>query len=109
MATHPETAIAPSEQHSLASLAEQARDYARQSKAANTRRAYRSDWQAFSEWCDRRGRESLPAAPETLCLYLTDQAGALKTSTLQRRITSISVAHQASGFESPTRAAAVRM
>src|SRR5918911_1227653 len=45
----------------------------------------------------------------TAALYLTSQAGALKTSTLQRRLSAISQAHQVAGHETPTRSAAVRL
>jgi hypothetical protein len=38
---------------------------------AETRRAYRADWQAFQAWCDAAGHAALPAAPATLCDFLT--------------------------------------
>jgi hypothetical protein len=43
----------------------------------------------------------LPAAPETVALYLTDRAATLKTSSLARRLTTINRAHQAAGQPSP--------
>jgi len=36
---------------SLAAYASQAKDYARQAKSKNTRRAYASDWDDFARWC----------------------------------------------------------
>jgi site-specific recombinase XerD len=93
----------------LEETAAEAREYLAHAKAANTIRAYRSDWADFSGWCAERGFTSLPATPETVALYLTESARAVKTSTLQRRLSSISQAHQAAGHESPTRAYAVRM
>lgn len=92
----------------LAGTAEKAREYVANSRAENTRRAYLSDWSHFSAWCEGQGVPSLPATPEVVALYLTDQAETLKPSTLQRRIATISQAHQAAGLETPTRAAAVR-
>ena len=95
----------------LADVAQRARDYAQEAKAANTRRAYRADWRDFTAWCEGHGRTALPAAPETVALYLTDLAGRRKTSTLQRRLSSISQAHQLAGHaahDSPTRHATVR-
>lgn len=89
-------------------LIEQARDYLRQAKASNTRRAYRADWADFSGWCRAEGREALPAAPESLVLYLTGRAQTHKTATLTRRLSAISQAHQAAGYESPGASAAVR-
>src|SRR4051812_34752177 len=47
--------------HALASALTVARGYAEDSKAANTRRAYRADWRTFEAWCDVRGLAALPA------------------------------------------------
>lgn len=102
---HPEPAPLPA---SLEATAAQAREYVEASKAVNTRRAYRSDWRAFSAWCERHGRESLPASAETVALYLASAAESLKPATLQRRLASISQAHQVAGHETPTRSAPVR-
>ena len=54
----------------LATVLEAARGYAEDSKAANTRRAYRADWRTFEAWCDARGRCALPAGSETVALCL---------------------------------------
>jgi integrase len=50
----------------------------------------------------------LPALPETIAIYLTTLAESHKVSTLTRRISAISQAHQAAGFDSPTQAPVVR-
>jgi hypothetical protein len=50
----------------------------------------------------------LPALPETVALYLTTLAESHKVSTLTRRISAISQAHQAAGFDPPTQAPVVR-
>lgn len=92
----------------LAQAAEQARDYAAAAKAPNTRRAYGSDWRAFTQWCEEHGRSSLPASVETLILYISVLAETRKVSTIQRRLSSISVAHQLAGHASPTHDAHVR-
>lgn len=89
-------------------LDDEAKNYMRASKAENTIRAYRSDWSIFSTWCDDRGVPSLPAAPETLAVYLASAARTLKPSTLTRRCSSISIAHEMAGYESPTRNIVVR-
>ena len=90
-------------------LHSEARDFARDAKAANTLRAYASDWRDFTDWCRWHKREPLPASPETVALYLTHLARAMKPSTIQRRISAISQAHAAAGYEdSPTRTAIVR-
>jgi site-specific recombinase XerD len=92
----------------LAALGEQARAYLDAARSANTHRAYRSDWAAFTGWCHARDLTPLPASPTTLALYLTDQARALKTSTLQRRLVAIAQTHRAAGQPSPTEDAGVR-
>jgi site-specific recombinase XerD len=92
-------------------LEEAAWSYVRASKAANTVRAYRADLADFTLWCKEHSRESLPAQPETICLYITALAGhSVKPSTIQRRLSSISQAHQLAGQDpSPTHDAFVRM
>jgi integrase len=77
-------------------------------KSRATLRAYRTDWAHFETWCAAHGADALPASPETVALYLTDLAAVARPSTLQRRVSSISQAHQAAGFDSPTRDALVR-
>lgn len=86
----------------------QARGYLRLAKAPNTLRAYQADWRDFAEWCRARGREALPATVETLVCYLTELAAGRKVSTLVRRLSAVSEAHRAAGWESPARGAAVR-
>lgn len=92
----------------LGAIASQAEDYLHQAKAPNTLKAYRSDWKDFEAWCQTHGQAALPASPETVALYLSDLANRCKTSTLHRRISAISQAHQAAKFEPPTRSALVK-
>jgi integrase len=87
---------------------ERARDYARQAKADNTRRAYRADWADFTAWCAAHEVPALPATPQTVALYLSAMASHRKVSTLQRRLSAISQAHQAAGHPTPTKDIAVR-
>jgi len=86
----------------------QAEGYFRAAQAANTRRAYAADWRHFTEWCRQTGQASLPATGETVVLYLSALAEFAKVSTLTRRVSAISQAHQAAGFPSPTEHLAVR-
>jgi site-specific recombinase XerD len=93
----------------LEEVAGRAKEYIGQAKAANTIKAYRSDWNHFAAWCQGQGLDPLPAAPQTVALYLTALAEAgRKASTLQRRLSSISQAHQMAGHDSPTRDIQVR-
>ena len=39
-------------------------------KAANTRKAYDSDWRSFRAWCADHQLTPLPAAPETIGVYI---------------------------------------
>jgi len=54
----------------LSALAEKARDYARNARSENTRRAYDADWRHFASWLRRQGLDPLPPDPQTVGLYL---------------------------------------
>ena len=45
-------------------------DGLRDAKAANTRRVYQTAWHLFCEWTLLTGRQSMPAEPQTVALYL---------------------------------------
>jgi hypothetical protein len=89
-------------------LHDAARDYIRSSKADNTRRAYRSDWQHFDAGCREHGFVSMPAEAATVALYASALAEDHKVATIGRRLAAISQAHQAAGYETPTTTAGVR-
>ena len=67
------------------------------SKAANTLRAYQSDFKDFSVFCVKNGFSAIPTEPKILSLYLTYLSATSKFSTLKRRIASISVIHKMKG------------
>jgi len=69
----------------------------RNSKSANTLRAYQADFKDFSVFCARNGLSSMPTEPKILSLYLTHLSASSKFSTLKRRIASISVIHKMKG------------
>ena len=86
------------------------KEYISGARAANTIKSYRSDWKHFTDWCEHYDLTSLPALDETVAKYLIFFAEeGLATSTLQRRISAISQAHQAAGFEPPTKSTCVKM
>jgi integrase len=87
---------------------EQARLFARQSKAENTLRGYKSDWRHFCAWCEAHQLSPLPASYESVAAYIADCAGRLKVGSIQRRLNAITEAHKATGLESPTSAGMVR-
>ncbi|MFO0840898.1 MAG: site-specific integrase [Gemmataceae bacterium] len=92
----------------LEEIGSEATRYLEQSKAENTRRAYRADWADFVTWCDKYRRSSMPAAPDTVAYYLADRSQTLKVSTLERRLATIAEAHRAASVESPTKSAQVK-
>ena len=68
------------------------------SKAINTVRAYKSDFNDFGIFCARNGFKSLPSNPKIVSLYLTHlSTKEAKMSTLKRRLVSIGVIHKLKG------------
>ena len=68
------------------------------SKANNTLRAYKSDFNDFGIFCAQNGFKSLPSEPKVVSLYLTHlSTKEVKMSTLKRRLVSIGVIHKAKG------------
>ena len=76
------------------------RAYMRASRAENTRRAYAADWRNFTTWASSAGLLPLPAAPETVGLYLAAEAARLRPGTLARHLMAITAAHGAAGISS---------
>ena len=69
------------------------------SKAINTVRAYKSDFNDFGIFCARNGFKSLPSNPKIVSLYLTHlSTKETKMSTLKRRLVSIGVIHKLKGY-----------
>ena len=68
------------------------------SKAKNTIRAYKSDFNDFVLFCTQNGFKSLPSEPKVVSLYLTHLSTKnVKMSTLKRRLVSIGVIHKLKG------------
>ena len=68
------------------------------SKANNTVRAYKSDFNDFSLFCTQNGFKSLPSEAKIVSLYLTHLSTKdVKMSTLKRRLVSIGVIHKLKG------------
>jgi len=92
------------------------RDLSTPDHAPATKRAYAHDWADFATFCGRHALEPLPAAPQTLALYLkaletrrsrspagvrTGSIG-LSLPTLRRRLAAIASRHATAGLETPT-------
>lgn len=87
-----------------AELIRQAQEFMNASKAENTLKAYKSDWNCFSNWCDKMRKDSLPASQQTVILYITHLASQKKkVSTLSRRISAINKAHKLARCPLPTK------
>ena len=87
--------LSASDREAAEAVAEGLRD----AKAANTRRVYGSAWHDFCVWALESGRQSLPADPRTVALYLGHLAAdgkAMATIALARA--AISHAHAAAGI-----------
>ena len=68
------------------------------SKAKNTVRAYKSDFNDFGLFCAQNSFKSLPSEPKIVSLYLTYLSTKdVKISTLKRRLVSIGVIHRLKG------------
>ena len=67
------------------------------SKSANTLRAYQSDYRDFSLFCSKNGFQVMPTQPKILALYLTHLSSFSKYSTLKRRLASIAILHKTKG------------
>jgi|TARA_B110000459_G_scaffold201381_1_gene251928 site-specific recombinase XerD len=78
------------------------------SRANNTVRAYKSDFNDFELFCLQNGFKSLPSEPKIVSLYLTylSTKGA-KMSTLKRRLVSIGVIHKIKGHYLDTKHPAI--
>ncbi len=77
--------------------------------ATATRRAYKSDFRIFQDFCKARELKPLPALADTVAAFLSAEAvRGVKSRTLGRRIAAIGHAHKSSGVVSPTDAAKVK-
>lgn len=93
----------------LQPAADRVRAYLRNTRAPNTYKAYAADWKHFEAWCAAHPFLALPAAPQTVMLYLGELGGAgKKLSTVARRLAAIAQVHRFAGHESPSESRPVR-
>ncbi len=82
---------------------ERAAAYAKAARSGATRRAYGSDWGIFTGWCAGHGLVALPATPDVVAVFASDQAAAgINPSTINRRIAAIGHHHRSNGHPAPT-------
>lgn len=82
----------------LEELIQKAKSFVASAKSPATLKAYRNDWRDFEFWSRAHNLPSLPSTPETIALYISDQASTHAVSSITRRLTSITRAHQAANF-----------
>lgn len=92
----------------LQEAADRTQDFITASISMGTRKVYRRNWADFAAWCDRYGLAALPASPDVVAFYLSERSATHKPATLTLRLSAISQAHQAAGYDSPTHDVAVR-
>ena len=73
------------------------------SVSASTRRIYRSDFNIFREWCEAQNMQWMPAFPNSVAQFITEQAlSGIKPSSLARRLAAISMVHRVLDCPNPT-------
>ena len=78
--------------------------------APNTLRAYQADMQEFIRFCEERPIEALPAQPETIATFLLGTLNqGIKSSTVKRKVSSISAVHRLLSLPDPTKHPEVRI
>lgn len=92
----------------LQATADAALGYFLDQHAFSTKKAYRSDWRIFENWCNEFNFISLPADPAVVALFLAAEAEkGVKYATISRRTAAIGYAHKLAKHESPTSSMAV--
>jgi site-specific recombinase XerD len=78
--------------------------------ATNTLRAYKADMLEFIAYCDKTGDRPLPAEPKTVGEFLMQTVSqGIKSSTIRRKISSISAIHRLSSLDDPTKHSEVKI
>jgi integrase len=75
--------------------------------APNTERAIRADMRVFLAWCRTHQAAALPAAPETVALFIRDRAATKALGTVVRTTRSIAKIHVAAKLPNPCESEAV--
>lgn len=83
-------------------------DLIEEADAPSTVRAHKGDWTHFTDWCERYGLCPLPAAPETVALYIGAHSRRHKPATIKRRLSTISVKHKEAEMDPPVQHEGVR-
>lgn len=80
-----------------------AKRFAENTRAANTKRAYKAAWKDFNIYCATRSLRSLPTKPADVAEYIAFCAeGGLSVSTIEVRLAAIALAHKFGKHADPT-------
>ena len=85
----------------MADLREKSQAFLRAAQSCATRAAYASDWRIFAAWCEGFSVCALPAAPETVQLFVAAEAERWSVATVCRRVAAIAARHRAEGLADP--------
>ncbi len=78
--------------------------------APNTLRAYKADMFEFIAYCDKTGDSPLPAQPKAVAEFLMQTVSqGIKSSTIRRKVSSISAIHRLSSLDDPTKHSEVKI
>ena len=78
--------------------------------APNTLRAYKADMLGFIIHCEKNAECALPAAPKTVANFLMQTVSqGIKSSTIRRKVSSISAIHRLSSLDDPTKHSEVKI
>lgn len=71
--------------------------------AENTIRAYRSDFEQYSKWCETKNISPIPATADNLALYVDDLSHTCKSATIRRRVNSLGTIFKLSKNPDPSK------
>jgi len=78
--------------------------------APNTLRAYKADMLDFIFHCEKNAECALPAIPKTVANFLMQtMSQGIKSSTIRRKVSSISAIHRLSSLDDPTKHSEVKI
>lgn len=84
----------------LRELADDAKQFAAEARAENTRLAYGQSWKQFTAWCDKQRLTALPAEPGTVALYFSAlHKRGLRMSSLRVHRAAIARRHRMAGID----------
>ena len=71
--------------------------------AENTIRAYQSDFEQYSKWCETKNISPIPATADNLAMYVDDLSHTCKSATILRRVNSLGTVFKLSKNTDPTK------